>query len=198
MQYIHISIYIYIHIYRYVSYYVMKQYDAWFWVCSLKAFGFRCRWSGNRSLYKVLECGKPPLPLFQSWRRDAQQQLAKTGVYFTDRFDRLHSPCACPWTLTLGVDGGSPMLTTSRMSVYSKDTGILHFQTVPRNRHWPSEPGKTTRVGGKLSQVWSLYHSISRYPYVSLSPYPSIPLFRTLLKYLFSGILVLGTFRSFS
>ena len=60
-----------------------------------------------------------PLPSFQSWRKDAQQQLTKISVYFTDR---LHSPCACPWTLMLGGDGGSPTLTTSRMSAYFTDT----------------------------------------------------------------------------
>ena len=33
-----------------------------------------------------------PLPVFQSWRKDAQQQLTQMSVYLTDR---LHSPCAC-------------------------------------------------------------------------------------------------------
>ena len=32
-----------------------------------------------------------PLPLFQSWQKDAQQQLTKMSCCFTDR---LHSPCA--------------------------------------------------------------------------------------------------------
>ena len=32
------------------------------------------------------------LPSFQSWRKDAQQQLTQVSVYFTDR---LYSPCAC-------------------------------------------------------------------------------------------------------
>ena len=33
-----------------------------------------------------------PLPIFQSWRKDAQRQLTQMSGYFTDR---LHSPCAC-------------------------------------------------------------------------------------------------------
>ena len=44
-----------------------------------------------------------PLSLFQSWRKDAQQELTNMSVYLTDR---LHSPRACPWTLTLGGMGG--------------------------------------------------------------------------------------------
>ena len=38
-----------------------------------------------------------PLPVFQSCRKDAGQQLTKMSVYFTRR---LHSMCACSWTLT--------------------------------------------------------------------------------------------------
>ena len=34
-----------------------------------------------------------PLSLFQSWRKDAQQELTNMSVYLTDR---LHSPRACP------------------------------------------------------------------------------------------------------
>ena len=67
-----------------------------------------------------------PLPLFQSWRQDTPQQLTKLSVVFTDR---LHSPCACPWTLTLGGGGGESTLTTSRMSVDFSDAGITPSPT---------------------------------------------------------------------
>ena len=36
-----------------------------------------------------------PLPLFQSWRKDAQQQLTQMNVYFTDTGMYLHVLSAC-------------------------------------------------------------------------------------------------------
>ena len=63
------------------------------------------------------------------------------SVYFTDR---LHSPCAHPWTLTLGGIGGSPTLTMSRMSVYFTDTGIS--ERVDPVTPWPLPQECSTNV----------------------------------------------------
>ena len=63
-----------------------------------------------------------PLPLFQSWRKDTQQQLTKQRAYF---IDRLHSPCACPcMNIDIRGYGGSPTLTTSRTNDFFTDTGM--------------------------------------------------------------------------
>ena len=56
------------------------------------------------SLHNIADCYfnvdvvPTPLPLFQSWWKDAQQQPTKMNVCFTDR---CHSPRACPWTFVL-------------------------------------------------------------------------------------------------
>ena len=71
------------------------------------------------------------LPLFQSWRKDAQQQLTTMSVYFTDR---LHSPCACAWTLTLGGMGGDrhwPQVG----GVFISQTPVINFHNQTKNTY---------------------------------------------------------------
>ena len=62
-----------------------------------------------------------PLPLFQSWRKDAQQQLTTNECLF-------HRPIALALRvfeiIDIKGDEGSPTLTASRMSVHFADTGI--------------------------------------------------------------------------
>ena len=69
--------------------------------------GFQSTKSGAGEQLLSLDCMTKDvptlLPLFQSWKKDAQQQLTQMSVYFTDRW---HSHCPCPWTLTLGGMGG--------------------------------------------------------------------------------------------
>ena len=61
-----------------------------------------------------------PLPLFQSWRKDAQQQLTTMSVYFTDRL-------LVSVNIDIRGEGGSPTRMTSRTSVYFADTGMLQL-----------------------------------------------------------------------
>ena len=58
---------------------------------------------------------------FQSWRKDAQEQLTKLIVCL------FHRPIALTLRMSVNIyirgDGASPTLTTSRMSDYFTDTG---------------------------------------------------------------------------
>ena len=102
---------------------------------------YRCLWNKHSSRRRLCLQSPDPLPYFQSWRKDTPRQLTNTSVYFTDR---LHSHWPCQWSLTLGRMGGSPTLSTSRMSVYFTDTGR-------RGR-----AGRVTRAGlaGRSARSW--------------------------------------------
>ena len=118
----------------------------------LSSIWYRRLWNKLSSRWRwCVQCPNPA-PLFQSWRKDAQQQLTKMAVYFTDR---LHSPCAWLWTLIRG-DWGSPTLTTSRMSVYFTDTGIIAFHACAASSFGTTSPAALTESFRFWWLVWAV------------------------------------------
>ena len=83
----------------YTCYSVMKQCNTCFWMCSSKAFKFRCWWSGTRSdkdsyLHSTAVCGKTVLQKTKQPQRKISFQSTKSwaGVQFLPQDYRSRAP----------------------------------------------------------------------------------------------------------
>ena len=110
---------------------VLLHVIVWSWWLSL--LWSWCLWNRHSSRCPLLSKSRPA-PLISKSAQRYTAAANKMGLYFTDR---LHWPCPCPWTLTLGGSGGVRRWRLGWVFISQTPVWLIsdvHFALIPTRR----------------------------------------------------------------